>query len=133
MGQQNGHRIEPQGCFRSNPSTLYKRKGVYSVVFIKGTRAFISWTNQKPNAEEIDVMLKKKYTIEDKNWVEITEVTNQQYEIKKFTISIYKFVMDTVIQHFTDQFESIHTELQKPQIWICKTSVSDILIPLILF
>lgn len=56
---------------------------MYSRVFIKGKWAFISWTNQKCNAEEIVVMLEKKHTTEDKNWVEITEVTNQQYEIKK--------------------------------------------------
>lgn len=58
--------MEPHGCFRSNPSTLYKRKGMYSGVFLKGTQTFISWTSQKCNAEEIDVMLEKNIQLKVK-------------------------------------------------------------------
>lgn len=95
--------------------------------------AFISWTKQKYNAEEIDVMLEKNIQLKVKIELKEQKWPTNNVRFLKFTISLYKLVRDTVVQHFTDQFESIHTGRQKPQVWICKASVSDILIPLILF
>lgn len=62
---------------------FYTKRKNYSGQLHRGAYAFISWTNHKCNAEEIDDMPgeKKVYNLREKRHIERTKVTNL-YQIK---------------------------------------------------